>query len=88
MRREVERERERAEQLDRQRQVQSEWNRELRRHLHELHQKQGPLGGIDDVRQLVLRIAVVLTDSEKGLLLSRRDRGQRRRPRPRRFRGL
>ena len=73
LRREVERERERADQLERQRQVQTEWNRELRRHLHELHQKQGPLGGIDDVRQLVLRIAIVLTNSEKGLLLSHND---------------
>ena len=73
MRREVERERERADQLDRQRKVQANWNKELRSQIHELHQKQGPLGGIEDVRQLVLRIAVVLTDSEKGLLLSRVD---------------
>lgn len=73
LRREVERERKRAEQVERQREVQREWNRELRSKLHELHKSRGPLGGIDDVRQLVLRIAVVLTDSEKGLLLSRND---------------
>ena len=74
LRREVEKERRRADELEHRREVEHEWNRELRRQLYELHQTHGPLGGVDDVRELVLRIAVVLTNSEKGLLLSRNDR--------------
>ena len=52
---------------------QRRWSRKLSSKLSELHRTQGPLGGRDDVRTLVLRVAMELLDAEKGLLLSRDD---------------
>ena len=50
-----------------------EWNRTLRERLAEVHQERGPLGDPSDVPALVLQLAVTLLETEKGLLLSRRD---------------
>jgi HD-GYP domain-containing protein (c-di-GMP phosphodiesterase class II) len=61
------------EQLHRSREEQRRWNRELSARLSELQRSEGSLGGRDDVRDLVLRVAISLLDAEKGLLLSRRD---------------
>jgi diguanylate cyclase (GGDEF)-like protein len=64
------------EELERLRQVrdrESEWNRELRRQIAELHREHGALGDVSDIKQLVLRMAVVLVEADKGILLSRVD---------------
>jgi diguanylate cyclase (GGDEF)-like protein len=61
--------------LERSRKMLAEWNRKLRHELSELHHRHGPLGSDEDVPELVLRMSVELTDSEKGLLFSRRDAG-------------
>jgi HD-GYP domain-containing protein (c-di-GMP phosphodiesterase class II)/GGDEF domain-containing protein len=49
------------------------WNRELRSQIADLHKERGVLGDTDDVRALVLHIAVTLLEAEKGVLLSRGD---------------
>ena len=50
-----------------------EWAQKLRSQVSEMQRKQGPLGAMDDVRTLVLRVAVLLLEAEKGILMSRRD---------------
>jgi diguanylate cyclase (GGDEF)-like protein len=55
--------------LERERQ----WARELRSQVVAMHQARGALAGHDDVRSLVLRVALDLTDAPKGLLLARKD---------------
>ena len=55
---------------------QRQWSRELSSRLSELQHREGALGGRDDVRSLVLRVAISLLDAEKGLLLSRSDEDQ------------
>lgn len=59
--------------LRRSQEDQRRYSRELASELNELQRKEGSLGGRDDVRSLVLRVAISLLDAEKGLLLSRRD---------------
>ena len=51
-----------------------EWTRELRDQVRRLHHEQGSMGYTGDVRELVLKVSMELTGSEKGLLLSRKDK--------------
>jgi diguanylate cyclase (GGDEF)-like protein len=53
--------------------AQRNWIKRLRTEVRNLHREHGALGGYDDIRALVLRVAVLLLEAEKGLLLSRRD---------------
>jgi len=55
--------------LDRER----HWSRELRSQVVAMHQARGALASRDDLRSLVLRVALDLTDAPKGLLLARTD---------------
>jgi diguanylate cyclase (GGDEF)-like protein len=71
--RRVEREERLADRLEHARKTEHDWNRELRREITKLHRERGALGRTDDVRELVLAIAMRLTDARKGLLLSRND---------------
>jgi len=50
-----------------------DWNRELRHKIVELEHAQGALGDMDDVRALILHVALDLLDAEKGILLARKD---------------
>jgi len=59
---------------ERARKVEREWARELRMQVLSLHRRQGAIGDTDDVRELILRIAIELVGAEKGVLLSRGDR--------------
>jgi diguanylate cyclase (GGDEF)-like protein len=59
--------------IERARSAERDWNRELRTQVVRLHRKHGALGDVSDIRQLVLRMAVVLVEAEKGILLSRED---------------
>jgi diguanylate cyclase (GGDEF)-like protein len=58
---------------ERARQMEREWARELRSQVLALHRRQGTVGDANDVRELILRIAIELVGAEKGLLLSRAD---------------
>ncbi len=49
------------------------WSQELRSQVVAMHQARGALAPRDDLRSLVLRVALDLTDAPKGLLLSRTD---------------
>lgn len=60
--------RERAEQA---RKVEHEWARKLRERVVELHHHEGVLGAGGGLRELVLRLALELTEAKKGLLLER-----------------
>jgi diguanylate cyclase (GGDEF)-like protein len=71
--RDLGREREQRLRVERARRAERDWNRELREQVVHLHRRHGALGDVSDVRRLVLRMAVVLVDAEKGLLLSRAD---------------
>jgi diguanylate cyclase (GGDEF)-like protein len=62
-----------TESVERRLEAEREWHRELRRQVIEAHHQRGPLGDTDDIRALVLRIAVQLVEADKGLLLSRTD---------------
>jgi HD-GYP domain-containing protein (c-di-GMP phosphodiesterase class II) len=55
------------------RRAEREWNRELRTQIVRLHNQHGALGDWDDIRALVLHIAVTLLEAEKGMLFSRGD---------------
>ena len=59
--------------IQRAREAEREWNRELRVQVLHMHRERGALGAHDDIRDLVLRIALELLGAEKGLLLSRQD---------------
>ena len=63
----------RANRIDSQRRLEREWHREMRSKMVEAHHRHGPLGDTSDIRTLVLRVAMALLESEKGLLLSRDD---------------
>lgn len=52
---------------------QKEWIHKLRGHVQEMQRSQGALSGMDDVRTLVLRVAVLLLEARMGILMSRRD---------------
>jgi diguanylate cyclase (GGDEF)-like protein len=62
--------------VERARQAEREWARELREQVLDLHRRHGAISDTDDIRELVLRIAIELVGAEKGLLLSRGDRDQ------------
>jgi len=66
-------ERRNREVVEQQRRQAREWARELQARLTQLHEERGALGDASDVRELVLRTAIALTEAEKGLLLSRED---------------
>ena len=61
------------ERMRRSRDQQRSYGRELATKLNELHRSEGALGGREDVRSLVLRVAIGLLNAEKGLLLSHND---------------
>src|SRR3954447_5558243 len=65
--------RQRETRLESARQAERAWNRELRDQVVAMHGERGLLGDTDDVRALVLHIAVTLLEAEKGVLLSRLD---------------
>jgi diguanylate cyclase (GGDEF)-like protein len=69
----AERESGRAQRIETERDAEREWHREFRAQLIEAHHEGGVLGDASDIRALVLRVAVTLLESEKGLLLSRTD---------------
>jgi HD-GYP domain-containing protein (c-di-GMP phosphodiesterase class II)/GGDEF domain-containing protein len=58
--------------VERARQAEREWARELREQVLTLHRRHA-IGDSDDIRELVLRTAIELVGAEKGLLLSRGD---------------
>jgi len=60
--------------VERARQAEREWARELREQVLALHRRQEAAGDTDDIRELVLRVAIELVGAQKGLLLSRGDR--------------
>ncbi len=60
--------------LQRARNAEREWTRELRGQVMQLHREQGALGHTGDLREMVLRVTLKLVEAEKGLLLSREDR--------------
>src|SRR5437588_3635126 len=68
------RERQLRKRVERAREVEHSWNRELREQIVHMHRERGLLGDSDDVRGLVLHMAVTLIEAEKGLLLLRQDR--------------
>ena len=70
---EREREHREVERLRRANEEQRRWNHELSAKLNELYRSEGVLGSRDDVRSLVLRVAMNLLEADKGLLLSRED---------------
>src|SRR5215217_253274 len=69
----LKRERELRMRVERVRSAEHEWNRELRSQIVRMHRDRGALAAMDDIRQLVLRMAVVLVDATGGILLSRAD---------------
>lgn len=71
--RQLDDERARRGRLERSRETERRWNRELRQEVQRLHAQHSPLGDFGDVREMVLRLAVSLVEAEKGLLLSRED---------------
>jgi diguanylate cyclase (GGDEF)-like protein len=66
---------ERAQRLrsERARRAEREWARELREQVIALHHRSGALSESDDLRELVLEVAMRLSDAEKGLLLAQGD---------------
>jgi diguanylate cyclase (GGDEF)-like protein len=56
--------------VERARQAEREWARELREQVLRMYRSQGPSG---DVRELVLEVAMRLSEAKCGLLLSKRD---------------
>ncbi len=70
---ERDRDHEELERTRRSRDEQRRWNRELTSKLSELERREGALGGREDIRSLVLRVAISLLNADKGLLLSRKD---------------
>ena len=70
---ELQRERELRVRTERARKSERDWNHELREQVVRLHHEHGELGDVSDIRDLVLRMAVVLVEADKGILLSRKD---------------
>lgn len=66
-------EHEHGQRLQRAREAEREWNRELRSQLLRLHRDHGVLGDPSDLPELVLKMALTLLGAEKGLLISRPD---------------
>jgi diguanylate cyclase (GGDEF)-like protein len=67
------RERDLRARVERVRSAEHEWNRELRTQIVRMHRERGDLAAMDDIRDLVLRMAVVLVEAGGGILLSRAD---------------
>ena len=63
----------RADRLEHARELERNWNHELRERLYELQRERGLLGDTSDVRALVLHLALTILGADKGLLLSRED---------------
>ena len=61
-------------QAEQSRREEKEWALHMRSQVMQLQKERGALGDTGDVRKLVLRTAITLTDAEKGLLLARTDR--------------
>ncbi len=59
------------------RRAERQWAEEMRSQVIRLHRERGALSNPDDVPGLVLQTALSLLDAEKGLLLSRRESGER-----------
>jgi diguanylate cyclase (GGDEF)-like protein len=57
--------------VERARQAEREWTRELREQVLRVYRSQGGSGG--DLRELVLEVAMRLSQAKRGLLLSKRD---------------
>jgi diguanylate cyclase (GGDEF)-like protein len=55
------------------RKAEREWAQELREQVLRLHSQRGVLSDSNDVRELVLEVAMRLSDAEKGLLLAQDD---------------
>ena len=53
--------------------TQREWIGKLRGDVRQLNREHGPLSGMDDIRALVLRVAVLLLEADMGILMSRND---------------
>ncbi|MEA2482420.1 MAG: hypothetical protein QOC55_367 [Thermoleophilaceae bacterium] len=62
------------EQVETARKTEHDWNRQLRREVVELHRTHSVLGRGDELKTLVLEVAMRLVDAKKGLLLAREDR--------------
>ena len=71
----LDRERETRTRTERARKLEREWNRELREQVLRLHHERGMLGRTDDIRALVMHLAITLLEAEKGMLLQRTDGG-------------
>src|SRR3954452_4251254 len=69
----LERERRLAERTQQARKTEHRWNRELRREVAKLQTERGILGRTDDIREMVLQMAMQLTEARKGMLLARAD---------------
>jgi len=67
--RELENQRELTRRQQRGRQIEHDWNHRLRQEVARVHAERGPLGDGDDIRALVVRVAVNLLDAQKGMLL-------------------
>ena len=75
--RELEGERAEVARLRRAREAEKAWNAELRSEVFRMSAERGVLAdSLTDIRELVLRVAVNLTEAEKGLLLSREDQDE------------
>ena len=59
--------------IERAHRAEREWARELRDQVMHLHREQGAMGYTGDVQDMVLKVTLELTESEKGLLLSHED---------------
>ncbi len=57
--------------VERSRQAERAWAKELRGQVVALHRQRGPLGRTEDTTELVLQIAINVLDAQKGLLLTR-----------------
>ncbi len=68
---EAERQRARAEEAKRLREMERDWNKQLRHKVMDLQHEHGAMGDYSDVRQLVLKLSMTLLDAKKGLLLTR-----------------
>ena len=69
----VQRERELRARIERARSSEHEWNRELRSQVVRMHQERGHLAEMSGIRELVLRMAVLMVEASGGILLSRDD---------------
>src|SRR4051794_40208656 len=62
------------EKVEEARKTEHDWNRQLRREVVELHRMHSVLGRGDELKTMVLEVAMQLVGAEKGLLLAQEDR--------------